>query len=213
MATLNPSDLLRRAFPTARRLLVEADLRRWCVDEYRSVLVIGAGHDPYRSYFKRADTYIALDIQKFPGVTHVVADGASLPFSEGVFDCVLVIEVMEHVPEPAKLVAAAYSVLGYGGKLLLSVPFAFHQHADPYDYWRPTMRALESMTACFKSVDVIPQGNRLLAISDLISTSFHPTPVLFPLRVINHFLVPLTRWLKTGRYSSAPSGFFVVATK
>lgn len=213
MATLNPNDWFRRLFPTARRLLVEADVRRWCTDKYRSVLVIGAGHDPYRARFPSAETYIALDVVPSEGVTDVVADGTALPFVEGAFDCVVAIEVMEHVADPVTLVHGAHRVLRPGGVLLLSVPFAFHQHADPEDYWRPTRRALERMTAVFQSSMVMLQGNRIHSISDLVTTAFHPLPIFLPLRVLNHGLVFSTRLLRRGTRSSAPSGFFVIATK
>lgn len=198
-------------FPTARRLLVEADVRRFCKDEYRSVLVVGAGHDPYRDRFKSAERYVALDVLPFPGVTNVVADGMALPFGRDVFDCVLALEVLEHVSDPARLVQGAYRVLRPGGVFMLSVPFMFHQHADPSDYWRPTKSALELMTSSFHERRVMVQGSRLHTVSDLITTAFHPYPVFFPLRILNHVFVLLRSRGRAG--GSAPSGFFVVARK
>lgn len=214
MATLNPRSLFRKIFPTARRLLVERDIDRWCKDDYRRVLVIGAGHDPYRSYFSSADTYIALDVIGFPGITDVVADAVALPFDDGTFDCVVAFEVMEHVTHPIKMIEESYRVLSPQGNLLLSVPFIFHQHGDPSDYWRPTKHSLELATAKFESSSIFPQGNRLHAISDLITTAFHPRSIFWPLRVLNHILVRiLTRSSLENGGGSAPSGFFLNAQK
>ena len=72
MATLNPRSYLRRLFPTARRLLVEADVKRWGLSEYKNVLIIGAGHDPYKSHFQNTELYTALDIKRLEGKTDVV---------------------------------------------------------------------------------------------------------------------------------------------
>lgn len=213
ISTLNPKNLLRRVFPTARRLLVETDIRRYCIDKYRRVLVVGAGHDPYRSRFLSANLYTALDIVAIPEATDVVGDALQLPFGDGTFDCVVAIEVMEHVKDPNKLVAEAHRVLAKDGTMLLSVPFAFHQHANPADYWRPTIYALKMLTSIFEKSIVLPQGNRIHVISDLITTSFHNYPVFLPLRIINYLFVLSVAKRLWKNYSSAPSGFFVVANK
>lgn len=214
MATLNPRSLFRKIFPTARRLLVESDINRWCTNDYRRVLVIGAGHDPYRKHFLNAELYIALDVTEFPRVTDVIADAVALPFEDESFDCVVAFEVMEHINQPMKLIEEAYRVLLPNGTLLLSVPFAFHQHGDPSDYWRPTRYTLEAATSKFSSATVFSQGNRLHVISDLITTSFYPHSILWPLRILNHILVsPFTWSLRTKGGGSAPSGFFLNAKK
>ena len=66
MLTLNPQTLFRRIFPTARRLLVELDIKRWPVKDYHNVLAIGAGHDPYKKRFKTAKLYFedALEVYR-----------------------------------------------------------------------------------------------------------------------------------------------------
>jgi SAM-dependent methyltransferase len=214
MATLNPLSLIRKIFPTARRLLVEKDVNRWCTNDYRRVLVIGAGHDPYKKHFSGAELYIALDIVAFPGATDVIADAVALPLGNNTFDCVVAFEVMEHIKNPVELIEEAYRILAPGGTLLLSVPFAFHQHGDPCDYWRPTQYTLETITSKFSSSSVLLQGNRLHVISDLITTALYPYSIFFLFRILNHILVPPFMWSSRGiGGSSAPSGFFLIARK
>ena len=53
-------------------------------------------------------------------------------------DCVVVLEVLEHVKNPQKALSEIFRVLKPGGKIILSTPFIFHIHAEPHDYWRFT---------------------------------------------------------------------------
>jgi SAM-dependent methyltransferase len=57
-----------------------------------------------------------------PERPRVVADGQMLPFRDGAFDGVFCVNVLEHAPEPATLVAEAARVLSPGGKFLAITP-------------------------------------------------------------------------------------------
>lgn len=208
--TMNPRSMLRRLFPTARRLLVDRALRTLPLADFDSVLVVGAGHDPYRGLFPKTKEYIRLDIEPVPGITDVVADALSMPFEAGHFDCVFATEVMEHLSNPFTFAAEVGRVLKPGGMVILTVPFMFHRHADPHDYWRPTPKALEELFGDFNEVRIVPLGNRLHVVSDLITTAFTPYPVFLPLRIFNHFLA---RLLAFSGSSTAPSGYLMVGNK
>jgi SAM-dependent methyltransferase len=207
---MNPSSLFRWLFPTAHRLLVDRSLGSLVLPDFNSVLIVGAGHDPYRSLFPRVKEYIRLDIKPIPGITDVVGDALALPFEAARFDCVLASEVMEHLSDPFLFAREVYRVLNPGGTVILTVPFMFHQHGDPHDFWRPTSEALAELFRSFTIVKVTSLGNRLHAISDLITTAFTPYPILFPLRIVNYLLVFFSRASGTSR---APSGYLVIATK
>ncbi|TNJ35501.1 class I SAM-dependent methyltransferase [Arenimonas terrae] len=85
--------------------------------------------------------YVGLD---YPGTAialyrtrpDVFADAARLPFSDGSFDCVLMLDVLEHVAEPEAALAEAGRVLNEGGQLLLTIPFAYPLHDLPHDFQR-----------------------------------------------------------------------------
>ncbi len=54
------------------------------------------------------------------GLPHRQVDGRSLPFADGAFDAAICIEVLEHVPDPAALLAEMRRVIR--GRLIVSVP-------------------------------------------------------------------------------------------
>jgi asparagine synthase (glutamine-hydrolysing) len=206
----NPNGWLRRLFPTAHKQLLKKTLHSLALPDFNSVLVVGAGHDPYRSLFPRVKEYIRLDIKPIPGITDVVGDALALPFEADRFDCLFASEVLEHLSDPFLFAKEMTRVLKPGGTVILTVPFLFHKHGDPHDFWRPTDKALAELFKNFETVQIASLGNSLHVISDLITTAFTPYPVLFPLRIINHLLASFS---KTSGASRAPSGYLVIARK
>jgi len=112
------------------------------------VLDAGAGAAPYRPLFAHCD-YVALD---WPGSVHagaggldVVADLHDLPLADASFDVVVCTEVLEHVAEPAVVLAELRRVLRPGGRLLVTVPFVIELHEEPHDHSRPTSHGLRGL--------------------------------------------------------------------
>ena len=124
----------------ARRLLRQAVSERahyaqgWLLD-------LGCGGQPYRDVFNHVERYIGLDLPPNRRVD-VHGDGVALPFKDAVFDTVLCNEVLEHVPEPARLMAEVARVLKPGGVLLLTTPQTWGLHMEPYDFYRYTKYGL-----------------------------------------------------------------------
>lgn len=104
------------------------------------VIDVGCGRKPYRALF-HCETYIGLDIEN-PGHSHenedidVFYDGKIFPFEAESFDNALCNQVLEHVFNPDEFLSEIQRVLKPGGKLLLTVPFAWDEHEQPYDYAR-----------------------------------------------------------------------------
>jgi len=93
------------------------------------------------------NSYVGLD---YPGTAtalygtrpDVYGDAARLPFAEARFDCVLLLDVLEHVAAPEAALHEAARVLRPGGQLLLTIPFAYPLHDLPHDYQRFTASGL-----------------------------------------------------------------------
>lgn len=105
------------------------------------VIDLGCGEQPYRALLGGFAHYVGCDRPGRPdsaGRPDVVGDAGALPFRTAGVDAVVCTEVIEHVSEPAALLAEAHRVLKPGGALLLSAPFTWHLHDEPHDYWRFT---------------------------------------------------------------------------
>ncbi len=89
--------------------------------------------------------FASTDSSKRTNKPDVLYDGQHLPFDAGAFDTVISTEVLEHTPDPAGLVAEMARVLKPGGTVILTTPFAFRLHEEPYDYFRFTPHGLTSL--------------------------------------------------------------------
>lgn len=194
------------------RLMLERALGRVDLSSARSVLVVGAGVDPYRRLLPDAERYVALDLKPVPSDASIGGDGHALPSRSSAFDCVICIEVLEHVRRPEIVVDEIARVLQPGGVVLASVPFMFHIHADPHDYSRFTASRLGDLFAGFTSVGITPFGTRVSTIWDLITTAYSPRSPLAPLRIVNN-IDRLRKGLGATSSSTAPSGYLVVARR
>jgi SAM-dependent methyltransferase len=127
------------------------------------VLDAGAGAAPYRPLFGHCD-YVTQD---WPGSVHggargpdIVADLHHLPVADASFDAVVCTEVLEHVAEPAIVLAELSRALRPGGRLLLTVPFVIELHEEPHDHYRYTSHGLRGLLerAGFADIDVRPSS-------------------------------------------------------
>ena len=94
----------------------------------------------------------------------LVMDITNLQFDEKTFDFVFMLEVLEHVPEPAKAMTEAHRCLRPGGKLFMSTPFVFGIHDAPHDYFRYTKYGLQYLTKHFESVEITERNNYIFGV-------------------------------------------------
>lgn len=106
-----------------------------------SLLDVGCGSKPYESIFtNRVDRYLGLDIDtpmtRQRGIADYFYTGKQFPLDSSSFDVVLCNQVLEHVFNPEEFLDEVNRVLKPNGKLILTVPFVWDEHEQPFDYAR-----------------------------------------------------------------------------
>lgn len=156
------------------------------------VLDAGAGELQYAHLFSR-HRYLALDL----GVgdagwdyrkLHCIADLAAVPLAPESCDACLNIVTLEHVRQPALVIAELARTLRPGGQLLLVVPHEWEVHQSPHDYYRYTRHGVRYLleTAGLQPVEIRPVGGffRLLARRLLNALQFFPGLLFFPAALV-----------------------------
>lgn len=130
--------VLFNPFYFARKNLAAA-ISEYSTDISGNILDVGCGTKPYRSLFQ-VECYRGLDIDspmtRERGIADDLYDGTRFPYQDCAFDAVLCNQVLEHVFSPNEFLTEINRVLKPCGKLLLTVPFVWDEHEQPYDYAR-----------------------------------------------------------------------------
>ena len=142
------------------RLLQEA-VKKLAPSASGMLLDVGVAERPYDAHFAPyVNRYIGLEypvvvnnlnpeiwkhLDRVQGIVDVWGDGNRLPFVDESFDTVLSVEVLEHVPDPDRMVAEFARVLRPEGRALVTVPFASALHQLPFDYYRYTPNGIRAL--------------------------------------------------------------------
>jgi SAM-dependent methyltransferase len=128
--------------------------RRELPDPSTHVVVnLGCGYRPLHP------DMINVDLVSAPHVDIPADLSRPLPIRSGSCDAVLSIAVVEHLRDPAFLVAEAARILKPGGLCYLAAPFFYPFHAAPADFTRWTQPGLEGLLGpAFERVSSGPRG-------------------------------------------------------
>ena len=130
---------------------------------------------------------------------------------------VCIFEVLEHTTNPLKAVNNIYKIINKGDFVLASVPFIFHIHDEPHDYFRFTKFGLKLLFKDFANVKIYERNGWLEAIfvifirlekeknilSRLLGKTFTIIAFLMlPLILLIQFIFP-SKKITTGYYVEA----------
>lgn len=160
-------------FYIARKNLLN-NLKQLAPEVSGKTLDVGCGTKPYEKYFNSSE-YIGLEIESTIHKDYTKADvfysGGKFPFSDEEFDSVVTNQVLEHVFEPGSFLSEINRVLKKKGTLLLTVPFSWDEHEQPFDYARYSSFGLKHLLTKngFEIVSNIKSANNITAIFQLLN--------------------------------------------
>jgi SAM-dependent methyltransferase len=152
---IHPPNAAAAANVSRMRELLRADVAT--PTRRQRILVIGGGTPGdglAQLYDDPTVDLIAFDIYVSPMV-QFVADGHKIPLADGCVDGVIVQAVLEHVLDPAAVVAEIHRVLRTGGMVYADTPFMQQVHSGPYDFTRFTDSGHRYL---FRNFDCIDSG-------------------------------------------------------
>jgi len=143
------SIFLNPYFISRRSLYYQVKKFAQIVPPNSKILDVGCGNKPYRKLFQYS-SYQGIDIE---GGGHTdqektvdkFFDGLHIPFPDNQFEVILCTQVLEHTPEPAKLLSEVARTLKTDGRVFITTPFVWNEHEIPYDFCRFTRYGLEQL--------------------------------------------------------------------
>ncbi len=100
---------------------------------------IGCGDKPYQDLFHNVIKYEGIEIETSVHTTikaNYVYDGVTFPFKNESYDSIVLNEVIEHVFNPDVLRQEINRIMKLDGKMMITLPFVWDEHEQPYDYAR-----------------------------------------------------------------------------
>lgn len=184
----------------------------------KEILLVGSGgklEKIVRDNFICKVVSIDIDPSRSPDIVCDISDTA---FSDSSFDIIIALEVFEHIKFPDRAIKEIYRLLKPRGSLLLSVPFIFPIHDEPFDFQRWTLQGVRLLTYKFKNVQILNKHNEVISMFVIISRLFFSSKNLV-LRILGAIFIllggilPLRFFLHSKQYSRISTGYLISAKK
>lgn len=113
------------------------------------VLDLGCGTKWSQELLPASWRYVGLDYpetaQWYEAKPDVFGDAQYLPFADCTMNTILMLDVLEHIPNPRRALAEVSRCLARKGSLILIVPFLYPIHDAPHDYQRWSVHGLKKL--------------------------------------------------------------------
>ncbi len=124
------------------------------------VLNVGAG-GTIETYLKTKFNFVKsidVDVNREPDQVIDVCDIDQLKDLTFTPQLICMFEVLEHTKNPINAIQNLHEIIDENSYVMLSTPFIFHIHDEPYDFFRFTKYGLEILFQNFKEVVVKPRN-------------------------------------------------------
>ncbi len=153
----------------------------------------------------------------------IVCNIEKMGFDDNSFETIKATELFEHVERPITGIKECYRVLKDGGYFIVSAPFLYPSHGDPYDYQRWTAHKWEKAAAesNFKIEKIIFIGYFFTVLADMLKVLNKIMPA--PLKILGYLFYPMLDTLvlldklpivlRNKRLTSYSTGYLIILKK
>jgi SAM-dependent methyltransferase len=209
-------------FASYRRKLIDSFLEENS-HLYNGVVLDIGGRDrgKFKSPKDRVKKWIVADIEKSrnPDVVLDVSDMFSIK-SESI-DVINAIELFEHVEKIEKGLSECFRVLKKDGTVIITAPFLYPIHGDPFDFqrWTEAKWRKELAIIGFKIEKLEIMGKYFTVIADILKKPLDYLPTFF--KILYIFFIPIfdiiakldTLLTKNKFANSYTTGYLIIAKK
>jgi SAM-dependent methyltransferase len=172
------------------------------------LLDVGCGNSPFKFLVGKNCEYVGIDIAgadnfDYKNAGIIIFDGENIPFENASFENIICTEVIEHIPNPEKIIAEIHRVLKPDGTAIITLPWSARVHFAPHDFCRYTPYKLSLLFQAFNKVSIVNRGTDIntivskmivLYFGNLTSWEFDfKSLLLMPFKIL--FLVVFTPFL------------------
>ena len=160
---------------------------------------IGCGEKPYAQLMKaHVSEHVGVDHEASLHDAHnrdLIGTAYEIPVENESFDTALCSAVLEHLEEPGAALAECFRILKHGAHAIYTVPFIWHLHEEPRDFYRFSKHGLRYLfeKAGFEVVEIKPLSGFWVTFGQLLVYNlyrFNRGPLRW-LRIIDAIAMPM----------------------